>query len=411
MRTNLGKNFWVYRFVQIATSLGYSASSIAAMWWVLGEYHQMIYVSYLMIPPLVISAFIQPLISPAGDRYNKKTLMINGLLIQGVGYVFAALVFISDEMTLSLLIAFEITATVGRVIFNTGTLGILPNLVKSENITDAVNITDRINSSMSIIGGVIGGALVTFLGVANSFVMLSCCLGAAIVLCFFIKYINPNSQAESKVKWLSDVKAGFSYTVKNEVVFGFFLYSLIIGLAFAPMLISFPFLIKEVSGLPPFYVGLLTSSMGLGIIIGSFIYPYVIRKIKKSTIVYLSSFLFFFALFIAGFFSGAFFIFLCQFMIGFSRNWINVTIDSLLLKSIPEKFRTRVLANLMFFSTINMPIAMLLSGFFIDILGVYNLLLMLSVLCFIAMLFIISNKKIRFFLIAEPEEAKRLLKE
>ena len=202
MHTSLGKNFWVFRFVQIATSLGYSASSIAAMWWVLGEYHQMIYVSYLMIPPLVISAFIQPLISPAGDRYNKKTLMINGLLIQGAGYVFATLIFISDEMTLSILIAFEIIATVGRVVFNTGTLGILPNIVKSKNITDAVNITDRINSSMSIIGGVIGGTLVTFLGVANSFVMLSCCLGIAIFLCFFINYKNHGSQVERKVKWI-----------------------------------------------------------------------------------------------------------------------------------------------------------------------------------------------------------------
>lgn len=46
-------------------------------------------------------------------------------------------------------------------------------------------------------------------------------------------------------------------------------------------------------------------------------------------------------------------LFIGQFIIGLSRNWINVTVDSLLM--------------------INMPLAMLIFGGLMDALGVYNI--------------------------------------
>lgn len=38
MGEGLGRDFWFYRCAQIATALVYSASSIAVVWWILGEY-------------------------------------------------------------------------------------------------------------------------------------------------------------------------------------------------------------------------------------------------------------------------------------------------------------------------------------------------------------------------------------
>jgi MFS family permease len=411
MSTGLGKDFWVYRFVQIATALGYSASSIAAMWWVLSEFHEMIYVSYMMIPPLIISAIVQPFVAPAGDRYNKKTLMSFGLFIQIVIYFLATLAFLNNSMTLQFLIFFEVIATVGKIIFNTGAIGILPHIVEDEKITDGMNITDRINSTMSILGGVAGGTLVTLLGISNSFVFLTSCIFIAFVLCFFIRYKITKSSSPVKNNWFCDIRDGFLYTINNRVVCGFFLYSLIIGVALAPMIISFPYLIKEIGGLPPFFVGLLMSSMGLGVIVGSFCYSFANRLINKKTMVYFSSGTFFLALLLVSTIHSAFFVFVGQFLIGFSRNWINVTVDSMLLKYLPENLRTRVLSNLMFFATINMPIAMLASGFLMDVIGIYNILLIMSGVCFIAMVTIVSNKMVREFLSVDPDAAMKLLRD
>lgn len=411
MKNSLGKDFWVFRFVQIATALGYSASSIAAMWWVLDEFHNIRYVSYLMIPPLVISALAQPFIAPAGDRYNKKTLMTLGLIMQVISYLAATIFFLNNCMSLWALVTFEIIATMGKVVFNTGSIGILPHILAPEKITEGMNVTDRINSTMSILGGITGGSLVTFMGIANSFAFLTGCIIIAFALCFFIKCKASHFKKDNNKNWLEDVKIGFSYTIKNKVVCGFFLFSLIIGLAFAPMIISFPYLIKEINALPPFFVGLLASSMGMGVIVGSFLYPITSQAIDKKLMVYSSSMIFFLAILLVSCIHNAFVIFLGQFMIGFSRNWINVTVDSLLLICLPENLRTRVLSNLMFFSTINMPVAMLASGFLMDVLGVYNLLFIVSGVCFIAMISIISNKMVRKFLSVSPDEAMEMLRD
>ncbi|MDY4385708.1 MFS transporter [Pectobacterium aroidearum] len=411
MEKTLGINFWIFRISQVITALGYSASSIAAMWWVLGEYHKMIYVSFLVVPPLVISALSQPFAAPAGDRYDKKKLIITGLGMQLISYFIVAKIIFSGEMNIAFFIAFEILSTFGKIIFNTGSIGIIPCLVPSDKITDGMNITHRINSTMSILGGVFGGGLVTFFGTAYSFAFLTTCIAISTFLCFFMKYKKEVGSVSKTSKWLDDVKEGFNYTVNNKVVFGFFMYSLVIGLSFAPMLIAFPYLIKEINGLPALFAGLLATSMGLGVICGSFIYPFACKVIDSKNLVYVSSFLFFLALLMIGTFHNVAFVFAGQFIIGLSRNWINVTIDSLLLIHLPSHLRTRVLSNLSFFAMINMPLAMMISGFLMDTLGVYNIMLALSAVCFIAMLLITTDKMVRKFLSADPDEAKALLKD
>lgn len=410
MGDGLGRDFWFYRCAQIATALGYSASSIAAVWWILGEYQKMIYVSYLIVPPLIISALAQPLIAPAGDRYNKKLLILSGLALQFLSYVTVAFVFMSGGMKLSALIAFELLSASGRILFNAGSIGILPHLIPENRITEGMNITHRVTSTMSIIGGVSGGAMVTVFGIANSFLFLAFCISIACLFCVGMRCHSQADQGERRrVRWLDDIREGLNYTVSNRVISGFFIYSLIIGLAFAPMMVAFPYLIKEIKGLSPFYVGLLATSMGAGVITGSFIFPHLRSRFDNKSLVYVSSSLFFLSLLLISLCHHVIVLFIGQFIIGLSRNWINVVIDSLLLINLPGHLRTRVLSNLSFFAMINMPVAMLLFSYLMDLMGVYNIFLMLSALCFIAMLVIVSNREIRRFLSAEPEEAAEML--
>lgn len=410
MNSRLGRNFWIYRCGQIATALGYSASSIAVIWWVLGEYQKMIYVSYVIVPPLIISAISQPLVAPLGDRFNKKRLLQYGLAIQFVSYLIVAAIFIVGKMNIAVLIAFEMLSTTGKIIFNSGSIGILPHLVSENDIPDGINITQRINSVMSILGGALGGSMVTFLGVANSFLFLSACLLVAFLLCMLIHYSAQSENAGANIStWINDVKDGFRYTIQNPVVSGFFIYSIIIGIAFAPMTLAFPYIIKEINGLPPLFVGFLTTSMGSGVILGSLCLPYLKRVFDSKYIVYLSSTLFFLSLLLVGVYHHVVVLFIGQFIIGLSRNWINVTVDSLLMVNLPKELRTRVLSNLMFFAMINMPLAMLIFGGLMDALGVYNIFLVLSMLSFAGMLAIVSNKGVRGFLSAKPEEAMAML--
>lgn len=276
----MGLNFWLFRFSQVSAALGFSASSIAIVWWVLNEYHKMVFVTYIIIPALIITALSQPFVAPAGDRFSKKKLLIAGCVIQSLSYLVAAFILKYNNMNIILMMGIEILSAIGKVIFNAGSIGILPHLVCKEKISDGINIIDRINSVISILGGVFGGFFVTMLGVPNSFFLYSFCLIISCILCVFFKYANDNIQ-DNHDKWFNDVKAGFLYTIKNPVISGFFFFSLFLGLAFAPMLIAFPYIIKQMNGLSAFFIGILSASMGLGTIAGSLAYNTVLKKYQR----------------------------------------------------------------------------------------------------------------------------------
>lgn len=404
----MGLNFWLFRFSQVSAALGFSASSIAIVWWVLNEYHKLIFVTYIIIPALVITALSQPFVAPAGDRFSKKKLLVSGCIIQSLSYFAAAFILKSNNMNIILMMSIEIISAIGKVVFNAGSIGILPHLVCKDKISDGINIIDRINSTISILGGVFGGFFVTLLGVPNSFFLYSICLMISCFLCVSLKYKNYNTKGNKK--WFDEVKSGFLYTIKNPVISGFFFFSLLLGLAFAPMLIAFPYIIKQINGLPAFFIGILSASMGLGTITGSLAYNTALKKISKNIIVYISSFIFFFSIILVCLRKDVFSLFLCQFLIGISRCWINVTVDTMLLLYLPENLRTKVLSNMMFFSMINIPIAMVFSGFLMDYFGIYNFLGILSIIFLIAATILILNTNIRIFLMASPEKAALMLK-
>lgn len=405
----MGFNFWLFRFSQISAAMGFSASSIAIVWWVLNEYHKLIYVSYVIIPALIITALSQPLVAPAGDRLSKKNLLVIGCLIQSLSYLVAAFILKNNSMNLILLMSVEVVAAIGKVVFNAGSIGILPHLVEQNKISDGINIIDRINSVVSILGGIFGGFFVSMLGVVNSFFLYTFCLLASCILCAFIHYKNEEEGIHS-INWFEDVKTGFLYTIKNPVISGFFFFSLFLGLAFSPMLIAFPYIIKQMNELPAFFIGILSASLGLGTIAGSLVYNKVSKVTSKSLIIYMSSFFFFCSIVFVCIMKDVTSLFICEFLIGVSRCWINVTVDTMLLLHLPENMRTKVLSNMMFFSMINMPVAMFFSGYLMDYFGIYNFLWILSAIYLIASAILIFNPKVRLFLMATPEKATLMLK-
>ncbi|VUS68196.1 hypothetical protein SB6412_03378 [Klebsiella pasteurii] len=77
MGDGLGRGFWFYRCAQIATALGYSASSIAAVWWILDECQNMSYVTYIIVPPFIPSRFERDInrLKPGIGRENQNVIL------------------------------------------------------------------------------------------------------------------------------------------------------------------------------------------------------------------------------------------------------------------------------------------------------------------------------------------------
>ncbi|MEE3681942.1 MFS transporter, partial [Avibacterium paragallinarum] len=259
---NLGKNFWLYRIAFIISSVGNVAISIAITWWIIDTYQKALYISYVMLPSIAISILSNFILSPLGDKFNRKTILIVGFILQILSCVIIVTFSRIYHLNLYLIILFQFLFSFGLGIIRVGGLGFLPNIVDKKLLLDANNIVMRINSVTSILAGSIGGIIFYHLGIDYSFIFL---LTAQVIALMFIYYINPISIADKEKKepsWIiKDLISGIKYTTKNKILRSLFIYSTIVGIAFGPMQIIIVYIIKMKLDMSSISYGLAMSAM------------------------------------------------------------------------------------------------------------------------------------------------------
>lgn len=409
---NLGKNFWLYRIAFIISSVGNVAISIAITWWIIDTYQKALYISYVMLPSIAISILSNFILSPLGDKFNRKTILIVGFILQILSCVIIVTFSRIYHLNLYLIILFQFLFSFGLGIIRVGGLGFLPNIVDKKLLLDANNIVMRINSVTSILAGSIGGIIFYHLGIDYSFIFL---LTAQVIALIFIYYINPISIADKEKKepsWIiKDLISGIKYTTKNKILRSLFIYSTIVGIAFGPMQIIIVYIIKMKLDMSSISYGLAMSAMSIGIILGSFLYKTMIEnKHYKNIFIYFSSLLFSLAFLILGTFNNLFILFISLLIIGIARNWINVTIDTKLLKCLPNNKRTRVLSNMSFFGNISVPISNIFTGIILDNSNIGAILILNATIVLCASFIFVINKPVITFINSDDETSTDLLK-
>ncbi|MEE6045560.1 MFS transporter, partial [Avibacterium paragallinarum] len=407
---NLGKNFWLYRIAFIISSVGNVAISIAITWWIIDTYQKALYISYVMLPSIAISILSNFILSPLGDKFNRKTILIVGFILQILSCVIIVTFSRIYHLNLYLIILFQFLFSFGLGIIRVGGLGFLPNIVDKKLLLDANNIVMRINSVTSILAGSIGGIIFYHLGIDYSFIFL---LTAQVIALMFIYYINPISIADKEKKepsWIiKDLISGIKYTTKNKILRSLFIYSTIVGIAFGPMQIIIVYIIKMKLDMSSISYGLAMSAMSIGIILGSFLYKTMIEnKHYKNIFIYFSSLLFSLAFLILGTFNNLFILFISLLIIGIARNWINVTIDTKLLKCLPNNKRTRVLSNMSFFGNISVPISNIFTGIILDNSNIGAILILNATIVLCASFIFVINKPVITFINSDDETSTDL---
>ncbi|WP_101775481.1 MFS transporter [Pasteurella oralis] len=406
---SLGKNFWLYRFSFLLSSLTSIATNISINWWILDTYQKAIYVSYTLIPATIIYISTSFLLSPLGDKFSRKKLIQIGMLIQISAFI--TLIIIYDFLLLDIfyLMVFQTFFSLGNGIVRIGSTSFIVDLVEENRITEANNIIMRLNSAISILGLIFGGAIVAYFDFIIAF---SIYLILSILSIFLINLINvySNVNLNKNIKFFDDLLLGVKYTITSDVIRGLFFYSMIMGIVFGPLQLIIIYIIKEIMKMSSFDYSFSMSGMSIGIILGSYLYEKI-----KAQFSYMHLFMVFSScLFILGlvciyfsYYSNVFIF--AMIMIGIARNWINVTVDSHLLKTLDPAIRTKVLLNMSFFGNISVPLSTLFTGGLIDTLGIPFILLTNIVLVGIAIGIFLFNQAVIGFINSPVDRAKQML--
>ncbi len=290
---------------------------------------------------MLVGMALRVVFSPLGDMFNKKRIVLLGTMIQFISYSIICIILFFFQLDISTIFFIELASAIGASFVEVGSVGMLPMLVKRDRLLEATKTIASLDSMVMLVGAPLGDFLLALLGVSFSFFFYSLMLLLSIYLVCFMslsKHDNERPlQLDKKRVFLSDLKCGVLFTWGNKITRTIFIFSLLIGMAFSCLQITMPYLIKVVHKLPAEYLGFVVSSLGFGVVFSSIIISSVMRFVKNKTIVYFSAFLFVVSSVLL-FVSASHIVYMISyFLLGVSKNFINIIVDTNLLIFLPKK--------------------------------------------------------------------------
>lgn len=410
--SSLGKDFWNYRIGQVVSLLGDSCSNIALAWWILEKTGSAAQMSSVLAPAMLARILLMPLFGPVADKYSRKKLIILADLWRFIFTgLLAAMVFLNYYNTYFVITLF-ILISVGSALFNAAAGGIVPKIVGREKLQTATQQTQAINSFAGIIGGVLGGVIVSTVGVFGAFLFdtLSYLVAGWTAGRITANTTPERTQAiESKKalqQWSQELIEGFKVLYRIPVLFWFSMVAMLMNLSLSPLGVVLPVLSKEARSMPAWFLGALESSISLGAIVGALTLAWVQRKIKASSLVMISIAMIGIGVAVLPWVPNAVLPLSVLFWIGVGSTWANIPLGTQVSLAVPDSHRARIGSIMGFLCTGISPLGVAAAGILISNLGLtVSLVLMGGVLVLLTPLMLLIPKY-SAFIEATPKEAE-----
>lgn len=368
----LGSDFWIFRFGQFISIIGDACTNVAFAWWILDKTDSPAKMAAVFAPVTFVRIFLLPLFGPLGDRYSRKWLVIFSDAWRGVFFLIIAMFAYFNFFQLSVLVPVFMLATLGTAIYTTASSSILPNLVGKSEIHKALQATNTISAVGSILGGAAGGVIFSALGPGGAFMFNTVTFFIAAMASYCIKAnTRPVRDAAavsglSLASWIYELKAGFYAIIKMPIQIWICIIGALLNFVMSPMSLALPILVKETRNLPPWFLGLLNSSMSCGTIVGAIAVGWLCKQVFPDKL-------------IAGglVFTGVGLILLplavipilpvcIMFLLGASLMFVNVPLGAQMTLATPDEYRARIGSVTAFLYQIMVPLGISISGIIIS---------------------------------------------
>ncbi len=198
-----------------------------------------IYASFTVIATPIASFLFSPFAGSLGDKIDEKHLILIICFFKSI----TALLFNSDSSIWSIYLLMLILAIL-EILYNPSKKKIIVNLIDSKEIMVGNSILSGITGFMFIIGPVIAGIIIEYIGVMAIFKVNSILYFLSGISLIFIKaHSHRQKEPKGKVgfKWniYLDMKKGFKYLNSKPLIKEIILVNTITSLAMASINIAF----------------------------------------------------------------------------------------------------------------------------------------------------------------------------
>jgi len=360
------RNLWIGSAISI---IGNHIHYIAMLAYVYHLTGKALDLGFLMIISAIPNLVFGPFMGVLADRLNKRYMMITSDLARCLlAFMFPLTQTLWQIYTLVFLMG------IARTSYSPAEFSLLPNLVKKDELIVANSLEVTTMNITMIIGPALGGLIIGIYGTTPAFIANALTFLFSAVMVSLIREILGKEKADArKAGMLSDFKEGLRFLWGDRIMrYIIIVFSIVMVLASGinPLIIVYT---HKVLGRGDAEFGYLISILGVGGIVGGFLYGLIGKRVSKMQVMIYNLLIDGFVMCLLGFTSSYIIAGVIFFIFGMINTAFQIAIMTLLQEYIPDNLRGRIIGV---FSLIFDPLRMLsmgIYGFFADIFSVGTL--------------------------------------
>lgn len=216
------------------------------------------------------------------DRHSRKRTLIASEALRALTLTGVLILVHLNALTFTALLVLGLVGAIGTVGFSIAAPAAVPELVEREQLVDANRRLELGRSIAFISGPALGGALVALAGAGTAFTVATIICCAALTL--LARTIFPHHSPTPKGGGSRDVLEGLSFTLRNDVLRPVLVTSLIFNIGWFLVQSVFAVYALEKQSMTPTMVGAAMGTVGIGMVIGAFVMPWLSRRLALGRI-------------------------------------------------------------------------------------------------------------------------------
>ncbi len=260
-----------YRRFWLATALNYSAWHMlltTLAWFMLQRTDSPLFVSLVYAVNLSPMAFLSPISGVIADRFNRKMVIFFSDVITLAVYLSIAILVFSDLASTAIILGVLGVGGVALAMGLTSRTAYVPNLVRREELSNALALTVSLFSLSLIVGPATAGFLISAFDVEPALFISSGLLIPSLML-FLSTHPHEQAKPSHGESFLRNLVEGFNYVRKSSVILALIFTGAVITIFAIPYQALMPVIARDELGVGSEGLGLLLGAAGVGALVST----------------------------------------------------------------------------------------------------------------------------------------------
>ncbi|WP_430787797.1 MFS transporter [Virgibacillus flavescens] len=356
------RNFMFLFIAALFSSPGYYVYLIGAEWLMLTINDNRFYFGMLFLAASIPRLLLLTAGGIIADRFNKRTVLFISDASRALLILILIFLVWSDTVTSYHLIGLAALFGISDAFSYPALNALTPTILEEEQLQRGNSLIQMTTQISPILGPALGGSMIAFLGFEGVFSVAFVMLLLSSLAVLLISLPKDETEVDRPTP-LEDLKEGFRYAKKNELVISIVTVGFFINFFFSgPLSIGIPIIVKDIFNGNALGLATLEISMGIGALLGAVLLATI--KLKKPGIALIGSLIILGLLFACTGLSA--YLYLTAALVAtmaFLTQLINIPLITMLQQTTEKKMLGRMMSFLMTVSTGLIPVSYLVTSF------------------------------------------------